>query len=374
MAKTNLCCVLAMVFGLGTIAFMVSTIVVGIRLRDERDEVTALEAKNKELEAITMNPTLAPVANICEGTKPKVGFPNVPCKTGADISKDVPPQAAANVTEGYVGDYDDTDAPVPITVPFEDVVGLCPVNVHWHLGAEHASAGEYGPDGSGPTKVDPRRKLAGKTTQGGQCSLYDETIPMFTTEFKWQFCEKMEVGQTYEVHWPHSVHGDCGTKYQYQTPFYDGVFCHYGANSVNKFFTEQKLSLPEQIGVQAQVFVIVNDDTDKYDQDNLFHGMITNTTEITGDNLAIYTGSTTGDSRNNTVCSKYGPITWQVDRTCNLISARSFDKMCEMMKDQADDLSGDLYPHGSRPLVDDFIAIPQYKPTTTEVTVSDTSV
>jgi len=67
--------------------------------------------------------------------------------------------------------------------------------------------------------------------------------------------------------------------------------------------------------------------------------------------LGIYTGSSTGTSRDNTKCSAYSPITWQVDRKCHLISASSFDKMCADMKQNLDDMSGDLYPHGARLLV-----------------------
>merc|ERR1712018_667607 len=70
-----------------------------------------------------------------------------------------------------------------------------------------------------------------------------------------------------------------------------------------------------------------------------------------GQDIGKYTGSTTGTSRSNTVCSRYTPITWQVDRKCHLISASSFDKMCADMKSQHDDMSGDIYPHGSRVLV-----------------------
>merc|ERR1711990_961212 len=47
----------------------------------------------------------------------------------------------------------------------------------------------------------------------------------------------------------------------------------------------------------------------------------------------------------------YAPITWQVDRTCHLISAASFDEMCRYMKNNADDMTSDLHPHGSRELV-----------------------
>merc|ERR1711990_1080392 len=68
--------------------------------------------------------------------------------------------------------------------------------------------------------------------------------------------------------------------------------------------------------------------------------------------VAAYTGSTTGTTRNNQICSKYTPITWQVDRKCHLISASTFGKMCADMKQQADDMSHDLYAHGARELVD----------------------
>merc|ERR1712048_17995 len=77
-----------------------------------------------------------------------------------------------------------------------------------------------------------------------------------------------------------------------------------------------------------------------------------------GHNMTYYTGSTTGTSRNNNICSNYAPITWQVDRKCHLISASSFDKMCADMLQQADDrMSHDVYAHGSRILVNStFVA------------------
>ena len=56
------------------------------------------------------------------------------------------------------------------------------------------------------------------------------------------------------------------------------------------------------------------------------------------------------------ICSRFTPITWQVDRKCHLISASSFDKLCADMKSQRDDMSGDLYAHGSRELVADQFA------------------
>ena len=70
----------------------------------------------------------------------------------------------------------------------------------------------------------------------------------------------MYVGETYEVHWPHSAAGACGTKWQFQSPFYDGVLCNndavlgvYGADNELK-------NLPMFVGVEGQVFTVVNDD------------------------------------------------------------------------------------------------------------------
>merc|ERR1712187_175307 len=148
-----------------------------------------------------------------------------------------------------------------------------------------------------------------------------------------------------------SAAGACGTPHQYQTPFYDGVFCMPNIISLEPLNTFMK------IGVQAQVFTIVNDES--YYYPDLFRGMIVDGNF--GKDMAYYTGSTTGTSRNNTVCSSYTPITWQVDRKCHLISASSFDKMCADMLNQADDMSSDVHAHGSRELVADKLAANNFK-------------
>merc|ERR1712159_368528 len=117
--------------------------------------------------------------------------------------------------------------------------GLCPVNVHWHLGAEHNSDGKYDADGKAPNygrrlselNTTYHRKLAGDVRYGGKCYHYDSSDDRFTTEYEWKHCVDMHVGDTYEVHWPHSKAGACGTPSQFQTPFYDGVFCRYGTEA-----------------------------------------------------------------------------------------------------------------------------------------------
>merc|ERR1711988_1070292 len=97
------------------------------------------------------------------------------------------------------------------------------------------------------------------------------------------------------------------------------------------------LNTYEKIGVQSQTFVLVNDPTDEFYEPDLIKGMLMGPSKAAGHpargaDMAMYTGSTTGTSRNNTVCSRFAPITWQVDRTCHVISAQSFDKLCKDMK------------------------------------------
>jgi len=228
----------------------------------------------------------------------------------------------------------------PITSSYLNA-GLCPVNVHWHLGAEHLSVGEFDEHGTGPD--DHHRALGENIRRGFRCNKYDAHDAKFTTPYNWQTCTNMVVGETYEIHWPHSAAGACGTEYQSQTPFYDGVFCRDG------IITITPLNTYEKIGVQSQVFTIVNSDDPAYYYDDLISGM-----RVTGDfgaDIAKYTGSTTGTSRDNEICSRYTPITWQVDRKCHLASAASFDKLCADMMLKADDMSGDIYPHGARALV-----------------------
>lgn len=226
---------------------------------------------------------------------------------------------------------------------------MCAVNVHWHLGTEHRSEGEYDENVSSGPDNDPEysyraRALAAGARLGHRCGYYDETKEMFTKPYDWKYCVDMEVGETYEVHWPHSHMGACGTLNQFQTPFYDGVFCHVDRLDLNV--------LPQQVAVQGQIFTIVNDE-DYYFPD-MMRGMIVDEELGMGVEITKYLGSTTGTSRDaDTICSTYSPITWQVDRKCHMVSASSFDKMCADMLMQRDDMSDDLYPHGAREVVVD---------------------
>jgi hypothetical protein len=293
-------------------------------------------------------PAADPNVNPCEGQKPYHAGPSDKYFSNTDCVKDsitqTLEQAGANVTKGYKGGLD-AQSRVPITVPYSQT-DLCPVNVHWHLGAEHLSVGEFDEHGKGPGALNEMRTLhrqlgEAPMRQGFQCHHYKANDAKFTTPYNWKYCKKMEVGQTYEIHWPHSAAGACGTKWQYQTPFYDGVFCNDGIISIAPLNTFKK------IGVQSQTFTVVNDEA--YYNGDLFKGMLVD--DVRGKDIAMYTGSTTGTSRDNNVCSRYTPITWQVDRKCTMISASSFDQLCKDMKENADSMSGDLYPHGARTVV-----------------------
>merc|ERR1712151_257410 len=279
--------------------------------------------------------------NPCSGKKPTLtAFDNKACFQNGVV--DALEQAGADVSVGYKGNLS-TDA-VPITSSYF-AAGLCPVNVHWHLGAEHRSEGEYDETGTGPG-----RRLADSDVRlGFRCKKYNASDSKFTTEYDWKHCVGMKVGETYEVHWPHSAAGMCGTPWQYQSPFYDGVFCVDAAVALVLAGT---IKTNDAVGVHGQVFTIVNDEN--YYYPDMIRGMI-----IEGDmgkDVTKYTGSTTGTSRNNEMCSSYAPITWQVDRKCHLISASSFDKMCADMKAQPADMSSDLHAHGARELVADALA------------------
>jgi len=338
----------AILLGLTTVGLLVATIIVSVKLSNAGKDDAAMPEMTEveETEAISIledlihKGKLGSGENPCTGKKPVgPGWDNIECMI--DDVVQVLEQSGANVTVGYTGLLD-TEGRVPITDDFF-TMGMCAVNVHWHIGAEHLSVGEYDEEGTAPgfEVTEERHGLA--------CHYYDETDSRFTTEYDWQYCKEMQVGQTYEIHWPHSSAGLCGTPNQYQTPFYDGVFCN--DDVVGQMLDGSKPTWTN-IGVQAQVFTVVNDDT--YYYPDLIKGMIVD--GEMGVEMTKYTGSTTGTSRNNEICSLYAPVTWQVDRKCHLISASSFDKLCADMLTQRDDMSGDAHPHGAREIVASHLA------------------
>lgn len=353
------------ILGASTVGLLVGVIVLATKDNSSTDkaggsteEMTALQKEHETLKADydtlvaeSKEPVVfKPEDNPCDGMRPNL--PNEACleamegqfSPGMELDPDIfttGPQSGVNVTKGYNGarkvDYK------PITEPYREK-GLCPVNVHWHIGSEHYSMGEYDEKGTGPIDFHEGR-------QGFRCNYYDASDEKFTTPYQWEHCIGMAIGQTYEVHWPHSTQGACNEPWQYQSPFYDGVFCNL---SFEDFLTLSPQDIAHNVGVQSQTFTVVNDE--EYYYPDLFSGMILDEAAGKGVDLAIYTGSTTGTQRDNQVCSPFSPITWQVDRKCHLISASSFDRMCKQMEQQADNMKDDLYAHGSRELVIDIHA------------------
>ena len=64
----------------------------------------------------------------------------------------------------------------------------------------------------------------------------------------------------------------CNTKWQMQTPFYDGVFCKPDVISLGTGSNLTGFNVHDTIGVQGQVFTIVNSDDAEYQKINLFDG------------------------------------------------------------------------------------------------------
>merc|ERR1719316_1788589 len=81
-------------------------------------------------------------ANVCDGKK--VPLANVEC-----LVENINEQSGVEVTAGVNGQFATDHS--PIMSSYMDA-GLCPVNVHWHLGAEHKSVGEYDDGGSYPNQ------------------------------------------------------------------------------------------------------------------------------------------------------------------------------------------------------------------------------
>ena len=138
-------------------------------------------------------PSIA-IVNECEGKNPNLE--NIAC--AVDGVTMVGEQAGTNVTRGYNGLLE-TEA-VPITVPYYQV-GMCPVNVHWHVGTEHYSLGEFDENGTGPPMVESEEGGDGvhhrrrqEERQGYQCHWYNEYELKFNKHYEWQHCIGMQVG------------------------------------------------------------------------------------------------------------------------------------------------------------------------------------
>ena len=285
-------------------------------------------------------------------------------------------QSATDVTKGAAGDRDPGIAPV---VDYNDA-GMCTVNVHWHIGAEHRSEGQYDEAAAfdhpnKDTYAGSHRRLAsadGGMRIGHMCTKGKElweandasvrNADGSVNEYDWKYCKDMHVGLTYEFHWPHSSLGACQTPWQYQYHFLDGVLC--GATMGGVDINTAAALLGDKthgIGVEGQVFTIVNgmdDGSAVHPTWDVLNGWDRQAIEETKNDatggVAYYQGSTTGDAANNDdVCRGTGNlVTWHQDRKCHTLEASTMDEMCRrMLLISADDMSPDVAPHGARETV-----------------------
>ena len=310
------------------------------------------------------------------------GFGNNPCidSTGqaplrADLGdiecENAGAQSATDVTKGAAGDRDPGIAPV---VDYNDA-GMCTVNVHWHIGAEHRSEGQYDEAAAfdhpnKDTYAGSHRRLAsadGGMRIGHMCTKGKELWEAndasvrnsdgSVNEYDWKYCKDMHVGLTYEFHWPHSSLGACQTPWQYQYHFLDGVLC--GATMGGVDINTAAALLGDKthgIGVEGQVFTIVNggDADAKRPTWDVLNGWDRQSAK----DVAYYQGSTTGDAVQSGAhagdkCRGTGDlVTWHVDRECHTLEASTMDEMCRrMLVISADDMSPDTAPHGARETV-----------------------
>ena len=280
-------------------------------------------------------------------------------------------QSATDVTKGAAGDRDPGIAPV---VDYNDA-GMCTVNVHWHIGAEHRSEGQYDEAAAfdhpnKDTYAGSHRRLAsadGGMRIGHMCTKGKELWEAndasvrnsdgSVNEYDWKYCKDMHVGLTYEFHWPHSSLGACQTPWQYQYHFLDGVLC--GATMGGVDINTAAALLGDKthgIGVEGQVFTIVNggDADAKRPTWDVLNGWDRQSAK----DVAYYQGSTTGDAVQSGAhagdkCRGTGDlVTWHVDRECHTLEASTMDEMCRrMMIISADDMAPDVAPHGARETV-----------------------
>ena len=310
------------------------------------------------------------------------GFGNNPCidSTGqaplrADLGdiecENAGAQSATDVTKGAAGDRNPGITPV---VDYNDA-SMCTVNVHWHIGAEHRSEGQYDEAAAfdhpnKDTYAGSHRRLAssdGGMRIGHMCTKGKELWEAndasvrnsdgSVNEYDWKYCKDMHVGLTYEFHWPHSSLGACQTPWQYQYHFLDGVLCGATQGGIDIATAANALTTKAHaIGVEGQVFTIVNGGAAEAKRPTW--DVLNGWDRQSAKDVAYYQGSTTGDAVQSGAhagdkCRGTGDlVTWHVDRECHTLEASTMDEMCRrMMIISADDMSPDVAPHGARETV-----------------------
>lgn len=254
------------------------------------------------------------------------------------------PQAPRDLSTGAAG----LKTPKAATLTEAQSKLLPQANVHFHLGAEHKS--DNYKDDTDSKAYDAKnggRRLAAVVRPGWMCAA---PAAGELQAYTFQHCKgQVSVGKSYEIHY---VHSSAGYDADHIKNVADIDLMNDGLGGA----ANGRGMLNPMVVVQAQVFQIVSDGTDSPKIADMIHGW---QPAANNDNRVMYPGSTTGPSHTNTICSPYA-ITWHVDKACHKVSAASFDNMCKMMA-ATYKMESDLYPHGSRILVDSkWVVKPEY--------------
>lgn len=208
------------------------------------------------------------------------------------------------------------------------------VNIHFHLGAEHKS-NSYN-NGTDSDAFDNGAKQL-SVRPGWMCPISGLNQTQLEP-YNFTSCVGPDVlvGKSYEIHYVHSTAGvDANSSDNSNSDdLSDGL--GGAANGRNQ--------LNPMIVVEGLIVHIVQGAPDI----DLFTAW--DSASVDHNNSVIYSGSTTGTAYNNSKCSPY-IITWHVNKECIQVSPRSFDNLCQVLKNKYNKVS-DIKAKSSRVLVD----------------------
>lgn len=264
-----------------------------------------------------------------------IDTPGCPYNFDKPACDDAEPQAPRDLTDKGQSDAGSM-VPKQATLTGSQAAQLPLVNVHFHIGAEH-KANEYSDDSASVAYDSGGRRLATDPRPGYKCT----TPPASVTQYTFQYCKDVVAGETYEVHYVHSSAGYSSADLEGAADI-DAVSDGLGGAANGRGI------LNPMIVVQGVVFQIGDAGTGVIDSGDLWDFWASNVNPTA--DAVMYAGSTTGQSHDNEVCSPYH-ITWHTSVKCYTVTPQVFDNMCKHMIESYN-MEVDLYPHGSRKLVD----------------------
>ncbi|KAK7253745.1 hypothetical protein SO694_00002450 [Aureococcus anophagefferens] len=190
-------------------------------------------------------------------------------------------KSAYDVTEGSVGLMDPALDPIPTTTP-----RACAVNVHWHIGAEHRSEGQYTEEYAfdHPGLATYERRLQSEDDLEGLTDAQKEARKLASGSLRvGHMCKN-----AYDLN-NDDPDGIVANEYDWQ-------YCH------DARLHHRQLRRPSSSPYLRPAWDALN----SWD------------TELATD-YAYYQGSTTGDAADNEICRGTGGlVTWHTDRECHL--------------------------------------------------------